>query len=191
MGVDPLVGGIGSKLDFVFGFSKFLPGHGLLVRGDRGCRYILVDFLLNLCSSFESISFQFDEHFLLHESAVFVSHFIVPSFEDYVIVSQFLQISIEFLLLLLDPLMMHFVEIFLLQQFFVGPFCLFGHYYRLIEFLFQLPDLVLQVLALLVLKGYFLDSFGHGAFFLHLVPLLLEIVKGVVHLVLDKEFPEE
>ena len=94
IGVDPLVGGIGGELDFVFGFSKFLPGHGLLVRGDRGCGYILVDFLLNLCSGFESISFQFDEHFLFHESAVFVGHLIVSSFEDDVIVSQFLQISI-------------------------------------------------------------------------------------------------
>ena len=87
--------------------------------------------------------------------------------------------------------MMHFIEIFLFQQFFMCPFCLFCHYYCLIKLLFQLPDLIFQVLALLVLKGYFLDSFGHGASFLHLVPFLLEIVKGVIHLVFDEEFPEE
>ena len=87
--------------------------------------------------------------------------------------------------------MMHFVEIFLFQQLLMCSFCLFGHYYRLVELLFQLPNFIFQILALLILKGYFLDSFGHGPSFLHLVPLLLEIVEGVIHLVLDEEFPEE
>lgn len=84
--------------------------------GADGSRGVLVDFLLDLCSGLEPVSFEFDKHLLLHEPAVLIGHFVVAFFEDDVVVPELLQVVVELLLFLLNSLMVHLVEVFFLEQ---------------------------------------------------------------------------
>jgi len=63
---------------------------------------------------------------------VLFSHIVILFFKDYVVVSEFLQLVIEFSLFLLNSLVMHLIEVFIFQQFLVCAFCSFSYYDSLV-----------------------------------------------------------
>lgn len=179
------------KLDFFLAsFVHFLFGIVFSLRNNRS-RSALVDFFLYLGASFETVSFQFDQHLFFHEVAVLLGLFVILLLEDDVVVSQLLQVVVQFLLLLLHPLVVHLVEVLLFEQFLVCASGLLGHDYRLIQLLLQSTDLVLQLLVLLVLCRYLFHALDDYALLDELVPFLLEVLQSLWHFVLYEEISEE
>lgn len=146
---------------------------------------------MDLGPGLESVPFQFYEHLLLHEPAVLVGHFVVPLFENDMIIPQLLQVVIQFLFLLLDSLMVHLVKILLLQQFFIGRLGLLGNDDGFVKLIFESPNFVFKLLALDVLLRDLFDVGGDVPIFSHFVPFLLEIVESFCHFVFDKKVPQE
>lgn len=90
--------------------------------------YILVHLTLNLSSSLQPVSFELYQHFLLHQMTELISHLIILLLKYYVIVPKLLQIKIQFLLLLLNPLMMHLIKVSLFQKFIISTSGFLGNY---------------------------------------------------------------
>lgn len=87
--------------------------------------------------------------------------------------------------------MMHLVEVFLFEQFFISPFGFLCYYDSLIELVLDLPDFILEVFAFFVLGWDFLYVGGKDSFLDVLIPFLLEVAESFVHFVLDEEVSEE
>ena len=75
----------------------------------------MVHFALDLGSGFQSVSLKFNEHFLFHKVREFIGHIVILFFKDNMIVSEFFEVKVEFFLFLLDSLVVHFIEISLLE----------------------------------------------------------------------------
>lgn len=178
------------KLDFLLSLTQLFLGIIFSLRDDRS-RCALIDFLLNLRPRLQSISFQLNQHLLFHQMAVLIRHLIVLLLEYNMIIPQFFEIEVEFLLLLLDPLMMHLIKILLLEQFLISSSRFLRHNDGLIEFLLQPSNLVLQSFILLVFLRYLLHSLNDCSLLDELIPLLLEVIKSIGHFVLDEEIPQE
>lgn len=106
-------------------------------------------------------------------------------------VPQLLQVPVQLLLLLLHSLVVHLVQVLLTQQLLVGPLRFLSHDDRLVQLLTQTADLPLHLLTLLVLPRHSLTPHGGTPTLLQLVPLLLEMVEALPHLVPDEEVTEE
>jgi hypothetical protein len=79
-----------SKFNFVLScFVQLLFCIIFSLRYNRS-RSTLINFFLNLSSCFQTISFKFYQHFLLHQMTIFISLFIIFLFKDNMIISQFL-----------------------------------------------------------------------------------------------------
>jgi hypothetical protein len=175
---------------FLASFIHFLFSIAVSLGNHRG-RSALVYFFLYLGASFETVSFQLDQHLFFHEVTVLFSLFVILLLEDDVVIPQFLQVVVQLLLLLLHPLVVHLVEALLFEQFLVCAASLFGHDYRLVQLLLQTTDLVLQLLVLLVLYRNLFNPLQHHALLDQLVPFLLEVVESLWHLVLYEEVSQE
>jgi len=123
-----------SKFDFLFSCTQLIF-RSLTFRNHRH-RCILANFLLNLRPCLESISLQFNKHFLLHQVAVFISHLIVSFLKDNMTVSQFFQIIVKLLLFLLYSLVMHLIKVFFLKQFLISASCLFSYDNGFVQLIF-------------------------------------------------------
>lgn len=178
------------KLDFFFSLAQLIFSIILSLRDDRS-RRALIDFFLDLRPSLQPISLQLNQHLLLHEMTVLIRHLIVLLLKDYMIIPQLFEIKVEFLLLLLNPLMVHLIKILLLEQFLVGSSRFLSNNDGLIQLLLQPANLVLESLILLVLLGYLLHAVNDCALLDELIPLLLEVTKSIGHFVLNEEIPQE
>ena len=105
--------------------------------------------------------------------AIFVRHIIVFFLMNDVLFSQLFQISIHLFLLLLYSLMMHFVEIPFFHEFVISSSGFFRHDYSFIEFIFDLFDIVLEVLADDILFGNWLTALDFFSLLVLFEPLLL------------------
>ena len=150
----------------------------------------MVDLFLYLCACLETVSLQFYQHLFFHEMTILLSLLIILLFEDDMIVPQLLEIVVQLLLLLLHTLMMHLIEILLLEQFLVCPTSLLSHNNRLIQLFLQTTNLVLQLLILLVLSRNLFHSLDEETLLDEFVPLLLEVVQSLRHFVLYEEISE-
>lgn len=121
--------------------------------------------------------------------AVLLSHLVVLGLLVQVLISQLLQLCVQFLLLLLHPLVVHLIEVPLLQQLVVGAPCFLSHDNCPVQLIPLFTGLLPQLLALDVLFRDFAHAFQASSLLLQLVPLLLEVLQGLVHLVPNEEIP--
>ena len=120
---------------------------------------------------------------------VFVSHLIIPPLEYEMSIPEFFELIVEFSLLLLNSLMVHFIKILFFEELFIGPFGSFCDDDGLVELILQSPDFSFILLVLLVFERNPLDALNHNSLLQRLVPLLLKIVEGFSHFVLNEEVP--
>jgi len=87
--------------------------------------------------------------------------------------------------------MMHFIEIFFFQQFFISTLRLLCNYDSLIELVFELTNLIFQFFAFLIFGWNFLYVLVDRPFLHALIPFLLEIAKSLAHFMFDEKISKE
>jgi len=132
-------------------------------------------FFFDCSFSFELVSLYLDEHLLFHGEIVLFGQFLILLLVLALQGAESFDVFVQFLFVALDALVVHLVEIALLEQFVIGCLGLLRQNHRLLQLVAQLLDLILQDFVLNLCVGHLLLA-------LHaLVPLLLERVQCLTH----------